>query len=73
VHEERFSEDGLEEAIDAYDRRRAASRPCRTQRDAARFGKAEFYGWSEDKARQYAVPQRANFGAFVRKQGFNLE
>jgi nitroreductase/FMN reductase [NAD(P)H] len=73
VHEERFSEDGLEEAIDAYDRRRAASRPYRTQRDPARFGKAEFYGWSEDKARQYAVPQRADFGAFVRKQGFNLE
>ena len=33
----------------------------------------EFYGWSEDKARQYAVPQRADFGAFVRRQGFNLK
>ena len=38
-----------------------------------RFGTADFYGWSEDKARQYASPQRAGFGAFVRKQGFVLE
>ena len=26
------------------------------------------YGWSEDKARQYSVPDRADFGAFVRAQ-----
>lgn len=73
VHEERFGEDGLEAKIDAYDRRRAALRPYRTQRDPARFGETGFYGWSEDKARQYAVPQRADFGAFVRRQGFRLE
>jgi nitroreductase len=73
LHEERFSEDGLAEEIDAYDRRRAALRPYRTQRDPEHFGNAQFYGWSEDKARQYAVPQRADFGAFVRRQGFNLK
>jgi nitroreductase/FMN reductase [NAD(P)H] len=73
LHEERFSDEGLAEKIDAYDRRRHALRPFRTQRDPERFGKAEFYGWSEDKARQYAVPQRADFGAFVRSQGFRLE
>ena len=73
LHEERFNEGGLAENIDAYDRRRAALRPYRTQRDPERFGQTEFYGWSEDKARQYAVPQRADFGAFVRRQGFNLE
>jgi nitroreductase/FMN reductase [NAD(P)H] len=73
LHEERFSEERLAESIDAYDRRRAALRPYRTQRDPERFGKAEFYGWSEDKARQYAVPQRTDFGAFVRRQGFNLD
>ena len=50
-----------------------ASRPYRNQRDPARFGRAEFYGWSEDKARQYAVPLRADFGAFVRAQGFHLD
>jgi len=73
VHEERFQEGDLAGQIEAYDRRRAATRPYRNQRDVARFGRAEFYGWSEDKARQYAVPQRADFGAFVRAQGFHLD
>jgi len=73
LHDERFSEERLSDNIDAYDRRRAASQPYRRQREPDRFGQAEFYGWSEDKARQYAVPQRADFGAFVRRQGFRLE
>ncbi len=73
VHEERFEEGDLPGQIEAYDRRRAASRPYRRQRDPARFGEAGFYGWSEDKARQYATPQRADFGAFVRNQGFCLD
>jgi nitroreductase len=73
VHEERFADGDLAGQIEAYDRRRAATRPYRNQRDVARFGRAEFYGWSEDKARQYAVPQRADFGAFVRAQGFHLD
>jgi len=73
VHEERYAETGLAEKIDAYDRRRAALRPYRRQRAPERFGTADFYGWSEDKARQYANPQRADFGAFVRRQGFRLE
>src|SRR5215470_3871371 len=71
VHEERFSENFAE--VDAYDCRRAATRPYRNQREPERFGRNEFYGWSEDKARQYAVPLRADFGAFVRAQGFNLD
>jgi len=73
VHHERFDEGDVASQIDAYDRRRAASRPYRNQRDPARFGRADFYGWSEDKARQYAVPLRADFGAFVRAQGFHLD
>lgn len=73
LHEERFDDSRVEEQIDAYDRRRAALRPFRSQREVDRFGQAEFYGWSEDKARQYAVPQRADFGAFVRGKGFNLD
>ncbi len=73
LHEERFAEGDLARQIEAYDRRRAHSRPYRRQRDPARFGAASFYGWSEDKARQYAVPQRADFGAFVRAQGFCLD
>jgi hypothetical protein len=73
LHEERFAEGDLAQQIEAYDRRRAALRPYRRQRDPARFGAASFYGWSEDKARQYAVPQRADFGAFVRAKGFCLD
>jgi nitroreductase len=73
VHEERFKDGDLAAKIDAYDRRRAARRPFRNQRDIERFGRSDFYGWSEDKARQYAVPLRADFGAFVRAKGFRLD
>jgi len=73
VHEEYFDEGDLAGEIEAYDRRRAALCPYQDQRDPARFGRAAFYGWSEDKARQYAVPQRSDFGAFVRAQGFHLD
>ena len=73
VHEERFEEGDLAAQIESYDRRRAALRPFRTQREPERFGQADFYGWSEDKARQYASPLRADFGAFVRDKGFRLD
>jgi nitroreductase len=73
VHQERFADGDLDTKIDAYDRRRAARRPYRNQRDTEHFGRTEFYGWSEDKARQYAVPLRADFGAFVRAKGFRLD
>jgi nitroreductase len=73
VHEDRFADENLDAAINAYDHRRAAIRPYRGQRDPQRFGKSEFYGWSEDKARQYAVPLRADFGAFVRSKNFRLD
>jgi nitroreductase/FMN reductase [NAD(P)H] len=73
VHEERFADNNIDAAIDAYDHRRAATRPYRGQREPERFGRNEFYGWSEDKARQYAVPLRADFGAFVRSKNFRLD
>ena len=73
LHEERFEEGDLAAQIDAYDHRRAALRPYRNQRQPERFGRAEFYGWSEDKARQYAIPLRADFGTFVRGKGFRLD
>lgn len=72
VHTDRFSEDGLSDQIDAYDRRRAAHQPYSTQRHAADFGESENYGWSEDKARQYSRPDREDFGNFIRAKGFNL-
>jgi nitroreductase/FMN reductase [NAD(P)H] len=72
VHDGKFDEGDLAARIEAYDRRRAAIHPYKP-RDPARWGEAAFYGWSEDKARQYGVPQRADFGAFVRKKGFRLD
>ena len=72
VHIDHFDETGIAAKIDDYDRRRAARQPYPKQRGVESYGKAEFYGWSEDKARQYAVPQRADFGAFIRGKRFNL-
>jgi FMN reductase [NAD(P)H] len=73
VHRDRFSEVGIEDAVDTYDRRRDKVAPIRAQRATDVFGTADFYGWSEDKVRQYARPERADWGAFVRRKGFRLE
>jgi nitroreductase/FMN reductase [NAD(P)H] len=72
VHTDRYDEAGIAEKIDAYDRRRHARQQYKKQRDVARFGAADFYGWSEDKARQYAKSERADFGEFIRRKRFNL-
>ena len=73
VIENAYGERDLGSEIDAYDRRRRALRPYRRQRDVRRWGEAPFYGWSEDKARQYAEPTRSDFGCFVRGKGFCLD
>ncbi len=73
VHHDRFDARDLTAKIDAYDRRREAHRPFPRQRNPEQWGSAAFYGWSEDKARQYAEPLRADFGAFVRAKGFRLD
>lgn len=73
VHTDRYDETAVKEKIDAYDRRRHALLPYRKQRYADRYANVEFYGWSEDKARQYSVPERADFGAFIRSHGFSLK
>jgi nitroreductase/FMN reductase [NAD(P)H] len=72
VHTDSYDESRLAELIDAYDRRRHAVQPYGKQRDPKRFGTVDFYGWSEDKARQYGVGERENFGAFVVKKRFGL-
>lgn len=73
IHRDRYDETGLRERLEAYDRRRNETQPYKTQRFVERFGEDPSYGWSEDKARQYSVPERADFGAFVRAKGFNLD
>ena len=73
VHYDRFDESRSR----PQDRRlRPAPRGAPSVRTPARpgaLGQAAVYGWSEDKARQYAEPLRADFGAFVRAQGFCLD
>ena len=73
VHEGRYDASRMDQELDAYDERRIRERPYRRQRLVERFGAAERYGWTEDKARQYSEPQRADFGEFVRSKGFRLE
>lgn len=72
VHEDRYSETDTEAVIAAYDQRREAQQPYEKQLALEKFGKADFYGWSEDKSRQYALPERQSFGDFIRAIGFNL-
>ncbi len=73
VHEGRYDAGRVDRELDEYDARRVRDRPYRRQRLPERFGAAERYGWTEDKARQYSEPQRADFGAFVRGRRFRLD
>ena len=73
IHRDRYDEGGLKEKVAAYDLRRNETQPYKSQRFVEKFGEDPGYGWSEDKARQYSVPERADFGAFVRAKGFKLD
>lgn len=72
VHRDRYTE-ATDATVRAYDRRRNGIFPYRAQRNVAKFGEAAEYGWSEEKARHYAMPERADFGSYVRKRGFRLD
>ena len=73
VHLDAFDDRDVERQMQAYDARRAAAQPYASQRRKDTFGVADPYTWSEDKARQYSLPERADFGAFVRGKGFKLD
>jgi FMN reductase [NAD(P)H] len=74
VHIDRYDESGLSQAVDDYDRRRDARHSIKDrQREPERFGIAEFYGWSEDKARQAATPEGAGFATWLKTHGFTLD
>lgn len=74
VHSDRYDDSRLEEEVAAYDKRRTAREPIarEKQRYAGEFGLIDAYGWSEDKARHYSHPERADFGEFIRGHGFKL-
>lgn len=73
IHVDKFNDDDIEDLVTAYDDRRYAIHHSDTQRQEKRFGRAEKYTWSEDKARQYASPERADFGTYIRSKGFKLD
>jgi hypothetical protein len=75
THLDRYDEAALSQAIDDYDRRRNARHaiPKEQQRSNAEFGKASFYGWSEDKARQAAKAEGAAFPPYLRSHGFSFD
>ena len=73
LHVDTFDDANVEQEIADYDARRLAVHSFANQRQPERFGTSDNYTWSEDKARQYAVPERADFGAFVKSKGFRLD
>jgi FMN reductase [NAD(P)H] len=73
VHRDRYDDSGLAQAVDAYDRRRDARHSLKDrQKSPEVFGAAEFYGWSEDKARQAMTPEGAGFAAWLAAHGFDF-
>lgn len=72
VHIDRYREGDMDDTFTSYDTRRNQIRPYAQQRAEKQFGISESYGWSEEKARQYALPERQGFGQFVRSKGFDL-
>jgi len=72
VHRDRY-DDSAVAAVNAYDRRRDARHSLKDrQKSPEVFGTAEFYGWSEDKARQAMSPEGAGFAAWLGARGFDL-
>jgi FMN reductase [NAD(P)H] len=72
VHRDRYDDSAIA-AVDAYDRRRDARHSIKDrQKSPEIFGAAEFYGWSEDKARQAMTAEGAGFAAWLRGHGFDL-
>ena len=73
VHRDRYDDSSIAGAVDAYDRRRDARHSIKDrQKSPEVFGTAEFYGWSEDKARQATTPEGVGFAAWLRGRGFDL-
>lgn len=67
-HTDRFDDAGTDDLIDEFDRRFVTNKE--------KYAPAQTTGrpasWSDEKARQYATPQRADWGRFVRSRKFDL-
>ena len=74
VHVDKYDDEDLIKQVKSYDDRREKleQTPASKQRMTTEYGICENYGWSEDRSRQYAQPQRQDFGSYIRGQGFDL-
>ncbi|MFZ3237010.1 MAG: nitroreductase family protein [Stellaceae bacterium] len=75
LHRDHYDDAALAELVDAYDKARDRRHrlPREEQRNPARFGYTDFYGWSEDKARQAAQPEGGGFAPWLRRRGFSFD
>lgn len=69
VHRERYDDSGLAAALPAYDALRVPAKPRYPDVHGA---KPEGCVWSENAARQLAVPERANFRQWLATKGIHL-
>ena len=69
-----YNDDHLIEQVSDYDRRREKleNTPPEQQRLVDELGVSSDYGWSENRTRQYSRSARADFGQYIRRQGFDL-
>lgn len=74
VHMDRYDDSDLLEEVQDYDQRRESVEQTspENQRMVDEYGESPDYGWSENRTRQYSIPAREDFGAYIRKQGFDL-
>jgi nitroreductase/FMN reductase [NAD(P)H] len=74
IHRDRYGDADVDAAIDDYDHRRANGyQPAPEQQlDVDRWGTADFYGWSTEKARMVGRRERDQLARFLEDRGFKL-
>lgn len=75
VHEDRYDDSDLTDAITDYDERGHARYPIppEKQRHTDKYGALEKCTWSENVSRQLSLPERAGFAAYLKRKGINLD
>ena len=74
VHRDRYDDAAAADLIADYDHRRAGGYqpPPEQQVEVDRWGPADFYGWSLEKARMVGRRERDQLGRFLSERGFGL-
>ncbi|WP_165838707.1 nitroreductase family protein [Roseicella frigidaeris] len=70
VHRERYDDSGLEAALPAYD---AARPPAKPRYPEIHGPRPEGCAWSENAARQLAVPERFGLRTWLKSRGLSLD